>query len=217
MSAWARSGRKDAANRAVALLDEMKGLWKAGNGDVGPSRDAYNAALNALSKSGTEKSARRDEYLLKRMEELFRSGNNRYVDLRPDMISYTSVMNDWAGCWSRATPRRANQILRHMRDLQDSRNAAEGPDTVAYKTALKAWILCVEEGGVIRVEELLYVMEAQCEGGDEIPKTDAYSHKTLLTMHAKNCRMESAQRAQQYIDALKNKYSYGDLTMNPDI
>ena len=53
MSAWARSGREDAANRAVALLGEMEDLWKTGNGDIRTSRAAYNAALNALSKLGT--------------------------------------------------------------------------------------------------------------------------------------------------------------------
>ena len=36
-------------------------------------------------------------------------------------------------------------------------------------------------------------------------------------MHAKNGRMESAQRAQQYLDALENKYSHGDSTMKPDL
>ena len=68
MSVWSRSGREDATNRAVALLGEMEDLWKAGNGDVGLSQSAYNAALNALSKSGTENFAHRDESLLQRSD-----------------------------------------------------------------------------------------------------------------------------------------------------
>ena len=35
-------------------------------------------------------------------------------------------------------------------------------------------------------------------------------------MHAKNGRIEYAQRAQQYLDALENIYSHGDSTMNTD-
>ena len=50
MSAWARSRREDAVYWSVALLDEMEDLWNAGDRDVGPSQDAYNSALNALSK-----------------------------------------------------------------------------------------------------------------------------------------------------------------------
>ena len=144
MSSWARTGRKDAADWSVALLDEMENLWKAGNRDAGPSWAAYNAALNALSKSVTENSARGAESLLLRMEELFRSGDDGYGDMRPDAISYTSVMNAWAGCGSRAAPQRAKHILSYMRDLRNARNAAVGPDTVAYITALKAWALCGE-------------------------------------------------------------------------
>ena len=96
MLAWDRSGRDDATNQAVAFLNEIEDLWKAGDGDVGPSRNAYNTALNALSKSGTEKSAREAESLPQSMEELFWSGNDGYGDMRPDAISYTIVMNDWA-------------------------------------------------------------------------------------------------------------------------
>ena len=106
MSAWARSGREDAVNQTVALLNDMEDLWKAGDRDVGPHQAAYNAALNVLSKSSTEKSARVAEFLLRRMKELFRSGNNRYGDMRPDAISYISVMNAWEGCGSRAALRR---------------------------------------------------------------------------------------------------------------
>ena len=62
------------------------------------------------------------------MEELFLSGDDGYGDMGPDAISYTSVMNDWAGCGSRAAPRRSEQILRHTGDLQDAGNAAAVPD-----------------------------------------------------------------------------------------
>ena len=49
--------------------------------------------------------------------------------MRSDAISYTSVINAWAGCRSREAPRRAKQILRHTRDLWDTSNAAAGTDT----------------------------------------------------------------------------------------
>ena len=65
MSAWDRSRREEAANRDVALLDDMEDIQNSGNRDIGPSRVAYNSALNALSKSGTKKYARRDESLLR--------------------------------------------------------------------------------------------------------------------------------------------------------
>ena len=77
--------------------------------------------------------------------------------MRPDAISYTIVMNDWAGCGSRAAPRRADQIMRHMRELQDNVNAAAGPDTVAYNMEFRAWALCGEEGGVDFMEQSVRV------------------------------------------------------------
>ena len=166
MSPWSKSGREDAADRAVLLLNNMKDLWKASDRYIGLYWAAYNADLNELPKSGMEKYVREAESLLLRMEFIFRSGDDGYGNMRLDTISYSSVMNNWTGCVSRAAPRRAKHIMRHMRDLQDAGNAAAGPDAVAYNTALKAWALYGEEWAVQHVEELLYVMEAQCEGGD---------------------------------------------------
>ena len=47
----------------------------------------------------------------------------------PDAISYTSVMNAWTRCGLGEALRRVEQILRHMKDLQDAVNAAAGPNT----------------------------------------------------------------------------------------
>ena len=58
--------------------------------------------------------------------------------MRPDAISYTSIMNHLVGCGSRAAPWRAMNIMRHMRDLRDAGNAAVVPNIVVYNTALKA-------------------------------------------------------------------------------
>ena len=98
MSVWARSDRGDAADWVVAVLDNIEDLWKAGKGDVSPFQTTYNATLNALFNSGTEKSARRPDSLLRKMEELFWSSVDGYIDMRPDVISYTSFMNTWVGC-----------------------------------------------------------------------------------------------------------------------
>ena len=123
MPAWERSGREDAVDWAVALLDEMEDLWKAGDRDVGTYRVAYNAALNALSKSGTDKSARRVESLLRRIKELFRNGNGGYSDMRLETISYTSVMNAWAGCG----------IIRLIRNIFRRSSGRGGRDAVTYE------------------------------------------------------------------------------------
>ena len=77
----------------MALLDNREDLWKAGDGDVGPSRAAYNAALNTLFKLGTEKSARGVDSILWRMEELFRSGKYGYSDMRPHVREGIKMFN----------------------------------------------------------------------------------------------------------------------------
>ena len=98
MYTWDRRRREDITDQAVTLLDRIEDLWKAGEEDTRPYRVVYNTALEALSKSGMKKSVCRDESLLWRMEELFRRGDDRYGDMRLYAISYTSVMNAWAGC-----------------------------------------------------------------------------------------------------------------------
>lgn len=73
------------------------------------------------------------EYILKEMLSKYQAGNK---SCRPDVISYTTVMQSWA---KKGHPVRAQEILRMMfEDYQNSNESAK-PDRQAFNTVLAAF------------------------------------------------------------------------------
>ena len=88
---WAKSGKGTlAARKAEALLQEMKELCEAGDGDdrLAPNSVTYNAVLNSWAQSGTRCCGNKAESYLQRMWELYDGGNGH---VRPNDKSFNTV------------------------------------------------------------------------------------------------------------------------------
>ena len=96
LSAWARSNTKCAYYKSLAILRKMWKLYEAGNEGVKPDTTAYNTLISAISKSDREDKAQRALRLLREMDLLYRRNGEDNVNLRPNEISYTSVLNSCA-------------------------------------------------------------------------------------------------------------------------
>ena len=91
IDAWAKSGVDDAAERAEELLTKMEHLYESGaNMEAKPNVRSFNSVINVLAKSKREDAAQKAEGVLSLMERLYQEGN---VDVRPDVHSFTSVIN----------------------------------------------------------------------------------------------------------------------------
>jgi chorismate mutase len=80
--------------------------------------------------------AERAEVILNRMQELFESGN---LDVKPDTICFSSVINAWARSRHRAAPQRAEAILNRMQELFESGNHDVKPNTICFNSVINAW------------------------------------------------------------------------------
>ncbi len=96
LSAWARSNTKCAHWKAKAVLQKMWKLYEAGDKSVKPDTTAYNTLISAVSKSHCEDKAQKALRVLREMEILYRNGGDDNRNVRPNEISYTSVLNSCA-------------------------------------------------------------------------------------------------------------------------
>jgi hypothetical protein len=90
MDGWARLSSVDkpeCAERALKLLERMKGLAHEG---MGPNERTYTSALTALVKSGSWEACERARQLLAEMEVTYESGNALF---RPTTSHYNTVFN----------------------------------------------------------------------------------------------------------------------------
>lgn len=91
IDAWAKSGVDDAAERAEELLTKMEHLYETGtNMEAKPNVRSFNSVINVWAKSKRVDAAQKAEGVLHVMERLYQEGN---VDVRPDVHSFTSVIN----------------------------------------------------------------------------------------------------------------------------
>ena len=96
LSAWANSNAKPAYFKSLAVLQKMWKLYEDGNEAVKPDAHAYNTVISAVSRSHIEDKAQKALRLLRQMDLLYRSGEEQNRDVRPNEITYTSVLNSCA-------------------------------------------------------------------------------------------------------------------------
>lgn len=136
LHAWARSGAPDAGRMAERLLRDMK--------KVQPNGRTYTTVMDAWSRSyGCKDSAQRAYDLLQEMESLEGAqGNNETnkVDLKPNFVSYSTVINAYA--LSKTEPFKAHKayslLQRMVRMYKETKDPSIRPNRVVYNSVLNA-------------------------------------------------------------------------------
>jgi pentatricopeptide repeat protein len=121
------------AKKAEALLQSMT------DQNILLNTVVFNCVLDAFSKSKETKVVERAEQVLKRM-------NDR---TRPDMVSYTSMWNLYS---KQAMGIKAEELLEHVLQLQDSGKLKRGPTDLNFRCVIDA---LAKSGHADRAERLL--------------------------------------------------------------
>lgn len=91
ISAWARSGDRNAVSHALALVDRMEENGKSGDSPHGkPNAHCYNSCIHAIAKSRKQGKAKLCSDILKRMEA---ARNDGYVEAAPTRVTYSTILN----------------------------------------------------------------------------------------------------------------------------
>jgi hypothetical protein len=154
IDAWAKTGGKEAAERASAIHRHMVEQYKiTGDTNIKPSTISYNAVINAWSKSGLnnmEEAALRAEGILNEMLEEWRrerqdthdqnqSKERRFIGpttkLGPDFYDDDEYYGD------------------------DKNSAAVKPDVVSFTSVIDTWAKSGKKNGAAKAMNLLKQME----------------------------------------------------------
>ncbi|CAB9520004.1 Pentatricopeptide repeat-containing protein [Seminavis robusta] len=125
---WARSGVPHAGERAEAILRQMP---------VTPNTKSYATAMDALARCARSDSlsAARAHGLLKELQEAFEETGDEA--LRPNCISYSSVIHAYAVSKEPQKAQRAFALLEEMKQKGQT-DPAVRPNTVTYNSVLNA-------------------------------------------------------------------------------
>ncbi|KAL3940024.1 MAG: hypothetical protein SGBAC_005353 [Bacillariaceae sp.] len=167
---------------------------------VEPDRISFNALLSGYAKQHTEQAAKDAEKLLYSMHELYKSGG--YNSLKPNMISYTIVMDCYAKLGQGEA---AEALLRKLIPLHQETNDPDWEaDLATYNTVLLAWARSNQPQKADRFLQFLY------EEADIAP--DERSFNIVLSAWAK---VGNAEQAELILTRMHELYVEGELDTQP--
>jgi len=182
----------------------------ARNADSIPSTSSTPSFYYKTDKeTGDLSAAHRAESILHKLNTLYLETKD--ASLRPNVITYNTVLNAWSKQQSQQQPgddndvaaKRATELLSHM----ESPDVYVSPDVISYNTVMSAWSRCFIDGGE-KAEEILRRMiqnadEARAENkrraeqGDEDRKK-FYMEKKQNKAEVVNQEEEDEETYQNY-------------------
>ena len=192
MACWANSGVPEAGERAQAILDKMSAK---------PNRKSYNAVLLAHAKSANPSKA---QEILDKMQELWEEkGNN---DMKPDVRTFTTVMNAWGRSSLPDAASKAHDILKNMNSKYEATNDKSiKPNKFSYTAVLDAYAFSTNRtDSAERAEELLYEMKSNSAEDSDL-KPDVRSHNAVLNAFSRSRIPNAGDRADKILREMEDE------------
>lgn len=138
IDAWAQSSHPKAAFKAEKLLEKMMELYYEKDNNYGaeirPNSITFDTVLHAFSKSKNQ--ARNAEEILERMDYLRRNSD---WDVKPNVISFTNVVNAWAN-QEGGNAQRAQEVMERMEEIhQITKDDGLKANTILMNCVMDAW------------------------------------------------------------------------------
>lgn len=212
-----RSKRNDMGRRADAVLRRMidKG--------VGPDMVVYTSVLNcwakATSRAEREMASTRAVELLKENEDRYLSEGN-YL-LKPIQITYCQAIKAVGYSLDPAAPGIAEDILRRMYNLTESRVISVSPDVHIYNAVITALTTGgrrhEREHNARRAEKLLHDMIHRSRYEGELVEPNIFTYGRILRGWAESGAHDCGEQAQRVLDQLEKWYDVGNSRVRPNV
>ncbi|KAL9189384.1 hypothetical protein ACHAXT_009059 [Thalassiosira profunda] len=185
-----RRGKSPGKSRAEKLLLRMQEMADKGDASVQPDRVSLTTLINAVKSGATPHGA---EEIVKRMEA------NDNPDLRPDTISYTSLVRCWIDSGHANMADRAEEIVEHT-----NRRYKEGfdeckPDVTLYNVAMDALAKSGQRDAAERAEALLNRMLDQYYAGESNLAPNTQTFATAIQAWARSSNPHGAMKAEKLL------------------
>lgn len=197
LDAWAKAGN---GPRAEALFEEMLQDYLDGKERAAvPNTITFTAVLSAWAKTQRNPQApERAESLLQLMKQLYENGT--LPDAKPNVISYSIVLDCLAYAKTSDAARRAESILREMEASDD---LDVRPNVVSYNSVIKAWSFSRDPTAVSKVTALLKEMLEKVDNGSKSLVPNANTFGSVLKALADSTFSDKEKRAEVVVNLME--------------
>ena len=209
MDAWARSGKKDAANRAEDLLELMNATaTKLGSKKLLPNVTAFNSVLRAWTKSNDELlAASRADEIFNRMIDLDKAG---VQNVKPDKNTYRAVIECLVKSRSDCASNRADEVLGVMIDQYEAGDAKARPDTYIFYKVIDAHAKSGDPGAYAKAQATFNRMKTLGVN----PKKEIFN--ALIVAITRSYEPEAGIKAEEILEEMRRLSIGGFASCKPD-
>jgi hypothetical protein len=194
ITAWSRSGERNAAEKVESLLSRLEGKYFSGLQSARPNKTTFLCMIGTYAKARIPDAGSRCDALLYRMFQY--RDNLQFQDLEPDQAIYNAVLNALAKSSQSSAVDKAEDILTMM---QTSPNEKLRPDIVTYATVIDCHTKCGEGSAQERAKELLRFVEGTYRSGDSTLEPNAVFYSGILQAYAKTATPKGAIKAEELL------------------
>jgi hypothetical protein len=210
IDSWCKSGRADAPDQAMGLLDTMEKACKKGKTNMRPDGYTYCSVIGCFVKFKRKDATDVAEGLLKRMRNLYYN-----FDGKPPTTSvYNSVINSWATC---AHPdlgqRRIKEILQIMEENNGKDPFIPRPNRITYNTVIKA----MRDGKTKNADYAEEILTRLEEKGTVEPHMlpCSYSYTSTITAFGRSDCPDKAEKSFQILERMLRATEKGNMAATP--
>lgn len=196
LAAWIKFRSKEASSKAADIFERMQQ-----DKNVKSDLVTFNIMLHSYSKSGNGK----------RAESLFNEMCEEKSLVRPDSVSYNTVISAWSRSQDRDAPKRAEIILEKM--IEHDGNVQ--PNSITFNSVIGVWLKSKSPETASNCERIFGVMNDMYEDGHLQVKPDAVTFNSLIRAWSLSTDEEASERAEAVFHEMKRQYESGDGRSKP--
>lgn len=204
LACYAREGN---SQQAELLLQKMHTLHETGELKSPPNHISYSVVLHAHANSRKEGASELAKTTFNRMLEMHATGVIQDLDGIAFMNMMMCYMNEGKG-------EEAEELIRSLHDLKDTRVLRQGPTVKLYNTALNALAKSKAKDAPQRAKALFNSMKERFENRAEELRPDVITYTTLLKSYATAGMASEAEKLLLEMYALHDS---GVLKQTPNI
>ncbi|CAJ1960127.1 unnamed protein product [Cylindrotheca closterium] len=162
LDAWSKSTLRQATARIRSLFRVLKKHER-----LEPDLVTYNTLLHSYTRRGYGEQAQ------SLLDEMCGDGSR----VRPDSISFNTVISAWAHSTDPEAPQRAEAILERMIEI----GGRVRPDVISFNSVMGAWVRSRSPKAFQRCEKLVAIMHEMRQEGYMTLKPDPVTFNTLIS------------------------------------
>ena len=215
INVWARSGDPRAVQRAESIVAEMEAsTYKRGS----PDTSTWNTLMNLYTKSGDSRAPEKAQNILSKLERDYLDGTSAF---RPQVLSYSAVLQAWAKSGRPEAPGEAERVILGMSKTKTGsagKTLTMQPTTVCYDALIESYARSDDPSASQKIDDILRRMEDRASAGESAlaPTTRTFQAAIVGLSRRTAAKEENAAKAEQLLRRMIDLQRAGSHTIRPN-